>query len=131
MHPKERSNIPFFSVASFRFGIEVHFSAKCSRPRTPHSKDQLIQQPSTHTCIMSFSIYNPSILLLIKPLIEPLINSATTRKLSYCGGCKNCRYMSPIAARFCPTAVHEIYCGVLYARRNSSSILRRTTAVGQ
>ena len=128
MHPKERSNIPFFSVASFRFGIEVHFSAKCSRPRTPHSKDQLIQQPSTHTCIMSFSIYNPSILLLIKPLIEPLINSATTRKMSYCGGCKNRRYMLPIAAHFWPAVVHEIYCNILYARCNRFSILQRTTA---
>ena len=55
----------------------------------------------------------------------------TTSKKSYCSGCENCRYMSPIAVRFWPAIVHEIYCDVLYARRNSSSILRRTTAVGQ
>ena len=47
----------------------------------------------------------------------------TTRKLSYYGrpiaaGAK----IAAIAACFWPTAVHEIYCGVLYARRNSSSI---------
>ena len=54
----------------------------------------------------------------------------TTRKLSNCGGCKNRRYMSPIAALFWPVAVHEIYCGIPYARRNSSSILRRATAAG-
>ena len=39
--------------------------------------------------------------------------------------------MSPIAARFSLAIVHEIYCGILYARHNSSSILRRTTAAGQ
>ena len=50
---------------------------------------------------------------------------------AYCGGCKNRRYRSPIAAHFWPAAVHEIYCGGLYARRNSSSILRRTIAAGQ
>ena len=49
---------------------------------------------------------------------------------AYCGGCKNRRYMSPIAALFWPAAVHEIYCGVPYACRNSSSILRRTIAAG-
>ena len=49
---------------------------------------------------------------------------------TYCGKCENCRYMSPIVAGFWPAAVHEIYCGVLYARRNGSSILRRTTATG-
>ena len=31
---------------------------------------------------------------------------------AYCGGCENCRYMSPIAAHFWPAAIHEIYCGV-------------------
>ena len=49
---------------------------------------------------------------------------------AYCGGCKNRRYMSPTAALFWPAAVHEIYCGVPYACRNSSSILRRTIAAG-
>ena len=44
-------------------------------------------------------------------------NSYTTRKTSSCGGCKNCRYMSPIAARFSPAAIHEIYCGVFCDRR--------------
>ena len=58
------------------------------------------------------------------------ISPYTTRKLSNCGGCKNRRYMSPIAALFWPAAVHEIYCGVPYACRNSSSILRRTIAAG-
>ena len=36
---------------------------------------------------------------------------------AYCGGCKNCRYMSPIAAGFSPAAIHEIYCGVFCDRR--------------
>uniref|UniRef100_A0A7N2KZL3 NB-ARC domain-containing protein n=1 Tax=Quercus lobata TaxID=97700 RepID=A0A7N2KZL3_QUELO len=55
----------------------------------------------------------------------------TTRKLDYCGGCENYRYRSPIAELFWPAAIHEIYYGVLYARCNSSSILRRTTVAGQ
>lgn len=33
----------------YESGTEAHSSAKCSRPRTPQFKDQLIQQPSTHT----------------------------------------------------------------------------------
>ena len=49
---------------------------------------------------------------------------------AYCSGCKNRRYMSPTAALFWPAAVHEIYCGVPYACRNSCSILRRTIAAG-
>ena len=36
---------------------------------------------------------------------------------AYCGGCKNCRYMSPIAARFWPAVIHKIYCGVFRDRR--------------
>ena len=30
----------------------------------------------------------------------------TTRKMSYCGGCENCRYMSHIATCFWPAVVH-------------------------
>ena len=36
---------------------------------------------------------------------------------SYCGGCENRRYMSPIAAHFWPAAIYEIYCGVFCDRR--------------
>ena len=34
----------------------------------------------------------------------------------FCGGCEKCRYTSLIAALFWPTAIDEIYCGVLQQR---------------
>ena len=38
--------------------------------------------------------------------LEAKMSIGTTRKTSYCGGCENCRYMSPIAACFWPAVVH-------------------------
>ena len=38
--------------------------------------------------------------------LEAKKSIGTTRKMSYCGGCENCRYMSPIAACFWPAVVH-------------------------
>ena len=49
---------------------------------------------------------------------------------AYCGGCKNCRYMSPIAARFSPAAIHEIYCGVFCDCCDRYGFLRHPIVAG-
>lgn len=66
----------------------------------------------------------------IEEMIRERDKKYTTRKTTYCGGCENSRYRLPIAARFWPADIHEIYCTGQLACHNTSSILRRTTAAG-
>ena len=66
---------------------------------------------------------------VFRVVVKSQIMVPTTRKKSYCGGCKNCRYMLHIAAFFQTAYVHEIYCSVPLDCRSSSSLLWCTTAV--
>ena len=48
----------------------------------------------------------------------------------FCGGCKNCRYMSHIAVFFGIIAVHRVYCGAFLDHCYKYSLLRRPTTAG-